>query len=67
MKMKFIIPTISCQHCVDSITRAVSALPDIDNFQVDLESKTLVVDAQKDVGEQVITAVEDVGHEIVKN
>ncbi|MBK9715192.1 MAG: heavy-metal-associated domain-containing protein [Kouleothrix sp.] len=49
---QFQVPGISCQHCVNAITREVAAVPGVARVQVALESKTVTVEH----GEQVPTA-----------
>ncbi|MCS6939758.1 MAG: heavy-metal-associated domain-containing protein, partial [Roseiflexus sp.] len=41
---QFHVPGISCQHCVNAITRAVSALPGVSRVVVNLGDKSVRVD-----------------------
>ena len=49
---QFQVPGVSCQHCVNAITKEVSAIPGVQQVQVALDSKTVTVEH----GEQVSTA-----------
>jgi copper chaperone len=57
---------MSCDHCVQSITKAVKQLDGISSVQVDLASKTVTVDFQTDQSNlaQIKEAIEDQGYEI---
>lgn len=58
---------MSCQHCVDSINKAVTSLPGIDSVKVDLKAKTVEVRfSQETVNlEQIKEAIEDQGFDVV--
>lgn len=43
-KSVIIVNGMSCEHCVQAITKAVSALPGTNNISVDLNAKTVTVD-----------------------
>ncbi|MDR2833111.1 MAG: copper ion binding protein [Streptococcaceae bacterium] len=58
---------MSCNHCVQSVTQALSDLPSVNNIQVDLEGKTasfefddsfVRIDTAKE-------AIEDQGYDVV--
>lgn len=58
----FQVPDISCQHCIDAITSEVSAVPDVQSLQVDLEAKTvMVVGGENDA---LIAAIDDAGFDV---
>lgn len=58
----FNVPDVSCQHCVNAITKEVSSLGGVRNVQVDLNSKQVSVDA----GDTVPTeAINEAGYEDV--
>ena len=58
---------MSCEHCVRSVTKAVSALPGIGSVDVDL--KTGTVTAEHDPGitnaEKIKAQIEDQGYDVV--
>lgn len=49
---QFSVPDISCAHCVNAITKEVSALPGVAQVKVELSNKTVTVEH----GPQVDTA-----------
>jgi copper chaperone len=58
---------MSCQHCIDAITGAVSPLPGVSAVAVDLEAKTVRVEhdqAQSPV-EQIKEEIEDQGFDVI--
>jgi len=57
---------MSCQHCVMSITKALSQLDGIKNIQVDLATGGVRFDNTKTVAsEQIEKAITDAGYEVV--
>ncbi len=57
---------MSCQHCVMSITKALSQLDGIKNVQVDLATGEVRFDNTKTVAsEQVEKAITDAGYEVI--
>ena len=66
MTIELIVPEISCQHCVNSITGEVSQLQGVQNVAVDLGTKHVRVDADERVTpEAVIAAVNEAGYDQV--
>ena len=59
---------MSCQHCVMSVTKALSQLEGIKNVQVDLAKGEVRFDNTKEVASNRIEkAIEDAGYEAVSN
>ena len=64
------MPTIkvkgmSCQHCVQAVTKALSGIDGIENVSVDLESGTASYDEKRQVpADEVRSAIEDAGYEL---
>jgi len=57
---------MSCQHCVMSVTKALTQLEGIKNVQVDLAKGEVRFDNTKEVASQRIEkAIEDAGYEII--
>jgi copper chaperone len=66
MTIELIVPEISCQHCVNSITGEVSQLQGVRNVAVDLGTKHVRVDADESVTpEAVVEAVNEAGYDEV--
>jgi copper chaperone len=58
---------MSCQHCVNAVTKAVGALPGVSNVSVDLEGKTVTVehDPASAPLDKIKFEIEDQGYEVV--
>ena len=63
---RFEVPAISCQHCVNAITREVSAVPGVKNVAVALENKTVTVEHSEDVSAAaIVAAINEAGYDEV--
>ncbi len=63
---QFRVPGISCQHCVNAITRAVNALPGVRQVVVNLSDKSVRVDHDQQVtADDLIRAINDAGYDEV--
>ncbi len=58
----FKVPDISCQHCVDSITREVTAVEGVTDIAIDLDTKTVAVVGGDDSA--VIAAIDEAGYDV---
>ncbi len=57
---------MSCQHCVMSVTKALSQLEGIKNIQVDLTKGEVRFDNLKEVASNRIEkAIQDAGYEVI--
>ena len=60
------VPEISCQHCVNAITKEVSRLQGVRNVQVDLTTKRVSVEASEQVSPaQLVEAINEAGYDDV--
>jgi copper ion binding protein len=60
------VPEISCQHCVNAITKEVSRLQGVRNVQVDLATKRVSVDTSEQVSPaQLVEAINEAGYDDV--
>ncbi len=65
------VPDMSCQHCVDAITEAVTSLDGVDDVAVDLAAKSVTVTASSGAGDDLVTdaalvaAIDDAGFDAV--
>ena len=58
---------MSCQHCVASVTKALSEIAGISDVQVSLEKGEATFEEQSPVDEQIIKdAIARIGFEVVK-
>ena len=63
---QFRVPDISCQHCVNAITKEVTALAGVQRVQVDLNDKTVTVEhAPQVTTEQIVAAINEAGYDEV--
>lgn len=66
MKQKMFIEGMSCDHCVGHVKVPLTELEGVRTAEVDLASKTAVIDAESDIwDEDVKLAIEDAGYEVL--
>lgn len=66
MTKEFTVPTMSCQHCVNAITKEVSGLSGVQNVKIDLGSKRVSVQANENVStETIMHAINEAGYDDV--
>lgn len=66
MTKDFNVPEISCQHCVNAITKEVSGINGVQNVKVDLGSKRVSVQADENVSSQtIVEAINEAGYDDV--
>lgn len=58
----FNVPDISCQHCIDAITREVTAVDGVTDIAIDLDAKTVAVVGGADSA--VIAAIDEAGFDV---
>lgn len=65
MKKKILIEGMSCGHCVNHAKEALSELNGVTSVDVDLATKTAIIEASIDVKDEDIKfAIEDVGYDV---
>jgi copper chaperone CopZ len=58
---------MSCGHCKAAVEKALKGIDGVDNAVVDLNSKTAVVELNKDIKNDVLsTAVTEAGYEVIE-
>ena len=63
---RFQVPGVSCQHCVNAITREVSALPGVQHVLVALDNKIVTVEHGEQVNtDQIVAAINEAGYDEV--
>lgn len=66
MTAEFNVPTISCQHCVNAITKEVQGVQGVQNVKVDLGTKRVSVQADEHVSTEVLVqAINEAGYDDV--
>ncbi len=58
------VPDISCQHCIDAITKEVSPLEGVTNLQVDVEAKIVTVVGGDDAA--IVAAIDEAGFDVAR-
>ena len=58
---------MSCSHCVNAVTKAVTALEGVSGVNVDLEGKKVTVDFEEDKVslDKIKEAIEEEGYDVV--
>lgn len=56
------MPDISCQHCIDAITREVTAVDGVTDVAIDLDAKTVAVVGGDNSA--VLTAIDEAGYDV---
>ncbi len=63
---QFNVPGVSCQHCVASVKKEVSALSGVKNVNVDLDTKTVTVEhAEQVTPAAIVAAINEAGYDEV--
>ncbi|NWF79320.1 MAG: heavy-metal-associated domain-containing protein [Chloroflexi bacterium] len=63
---KYLVPGVSCQHCVRAVTAEVSKLAGVSAVQVDLASKVVTVEHEAGVSPAaIVAAIKEAGYEEV--
>lgn len=63
---QFRVPDVSCAHCVNAITKEVSALPGIAKVDVKLDDKTVTVEHDAQVNTAaIVAAINEAGYDEV--
>lgn len=67
MKKIIKIDGMGCQHCVNRITEALSAIDGVDVLEVSLEDKTATVDVEESVADEVLMdSIDEEGFEPIE-
>ena len=63
---KFLVPAVSCQHCVRAVTTEVSKVAGVSAVQVDLTSKVVTVESGDAVASAtIVAAIQEAGYDEV--
>ncbi|GAC1540582.1 MAG: heavy metal-associated domain-containing protein [Herpetosiphon sp.] len=64
MTQLFSVPSVSCQHCVNSISKSVGDVPGVKHVNVDLATKQVTVATESPVPtETLLAAINEAGYE----
>jgi copper chaperone len=63
---QFVVPAVSCQHCVRAVTSEVSKLAGVSDVKVNLDTKVVTVEHGDTVApEAIIAAIKEAGYDEV--
>jgi copper chaperone len=64
--MTISVPEIHCDHCKHSIEGALAPLPGVRSAQVDIDARTVTVEADDERVDraQLVAAIEDQGYDV---
>ena len=63
---QFLVPGVSCQHCVHAVTSEVSKLAGVEQVQVNLDNKVVTVQAGEEVTPaSIVAAIQEAGYDEV--
>lgn len=62
MSTVYSVPGMTCQHCVNAITSEVGQVPGVQSVVVDLEAKTVTVDAPSVDDATLRAAIDEAGY-----
>ncbi|MDR1838799.1 MAG: copper ion binding protein [Treponema sp.] len=66
-KLTLQVDGMSCEHCKNAVTKAVSALPGVSSVNVDLKAKTVTVQHDPALAtlEKIKAEIEELDYEVV--
>lgn len=64
MKKQFKVEEMHCNHCVESIDKALRDLEGVENIDIDLDSKIVSLEGEID-DKKVIDSLDDIGFDAV--
>ncbi|CAB4794374.1 MAG: heavy-metal-associated domain-containing protein [Actinomycetota bacterium] len=64
-EVRFLVPGMTCGHCVNAVSTELSSVPGVETVEVDLETKTVVVIGARIDPNDLIAAVDEAGYEAV--
>ncbi len=57
---------MGCGHCVDAVTKALKALPEVEEVSVDLENQKVTISYQGSLDDlRIAKAIEEAGYEVL--
>ena len=64
-EVRFLVPGMTCSHCVNAVSTEVSGVPGVETVAVDLDTKLVVVSGSDIDPKDLIAAVDEAGYEAV--
>lgn len=66
MKMNLKVEGMSCQHCVMAVSNALFEIEGVENVQIQLESKSVLVQGENLSEEAIRDAIDEAGYDVVE-
>jgi copper chaperone len=63
-ELSYTVPGVSCDHCRHAIASEVGRVPGVDDVQVDLEQKVVVVRGAALADAEVRAAIDEAGYDV---
>lgn len=64
---KYLVPGVSCHHCVEAVTSEVSKLVGVEHVDVNLDNKVVTVEFGDSVApESIVAAIKEAGYAEVR-
>ena len=63
MRMTYVVPGMSCAHCVRAVETEIETVPGVANVHVDLETKVVAVEGDALDDAALRAAIEEAGYE----
>lgn len=61
----YVVPDISCEHCVKAIQGELASIPGVEVLSIDIPSKVVTVRYDESVVEdQIVAGIEDAGYQV---
>ena len=64
VSLEYLVPAMSCGHCVNAITAAVSSVPGVSTVAIDLDTKAVVVTGIDLNDKAIRLAIAEAGFEV---
>ncbi len=67
MKQIISIEGMSCNHCVNHVTEALSSIEGVKKINVDLQKKNAIIECNDEINEDlIIQSIKDIGYKVVE-
>jgi copper chaperone CopZ len=67
VEVRYSVPAISCDHCVNAITGEVSQVPGVSEVAVDVAAKVVTVRGEDLYDSALRAAIDEAGYEISRS
>jgi copper chaperone CopZ len=68
VKKTYLVPDVSCEHCVRAITNELTQISGVESVTVDIPTKVVTVAHQDSVtDQQIVAGIEEAGYEVASS